>query len=982
PLPIRDHPTPRRRSPPRSPVPGPRSPQPSLPDPPPAGLAGASLPPRGAMPAAAPTPKAVVHQRFGAKARYTVEEVREAVGGCPGLAPQTRTVYRCALDLPGLSVATPGTFLRKKDAEQAAAQIALDKLGIQPTSNIPSTPEEAWDELIARVSGFFIDENFPSSSHPLVGHLCVTLRRTGDLIGRIPLSAIAACDVKVNTLCKVIDPNAEFDPYLVFSLIYNAAKQSPGVSISDNNFWIQSQKPYSSEAVDLALERWSGMSDPVEVEAILIPHALEDEPKTVKINLRDNEHYMGYVAAKLPLSDSSHVLVSRTIGKASSEIRLYFAAPKPPNVGVVSDVSKDVLAFHRDGSINCQVNKRASYISGQTIYGDALLANAGYTRRDSELHAEDVNLCTYYRILLGKLPDGNHKMSRDSILAAELPFVYSRFSWKGPPPRELLFSFCRHQRLSEPHFAVSRALSGVLRSAASSEESGAAAKCVENQNNDVKIDKENPDMFKCEVRICSRKQEILLEYSAADTWSKESDAIQNSALKVLIWFNNHFKQLNKNTDKLSLSECMDGFKIHPNIFLQEFAMCLSVYGKTVVSDSEICSAVGPLSMDTSKKQLESTATLTCVEGPDSGVFPSHGSLACISYTASLVMKDKAKTYLLESLNEFEFEIGTGAVSNQLESCVTQLSVNQTALFVAELPPRNLILAAASEFSREISNISRENCFLEFSVKVLQVTEPLEDRMEKALFSPPLSKQRVEFAVRHINELHATTLVDFGCGSGSLLDSLLEHPTTLEKLVGVDISRKGLTRAAKSLHQKLSKKSLMQTTVPSAVLYDGSITNYDSRLYGFDIGTCLEVIEHVEEDQASLFGNVVLSSFRPTVLIVSTPNYEYNPILQRSAMPNKDDEAGENAGPCKFRNHDHKFEWTRAQFQCWATDLAVKHNYSIEFSGVGGSGEEPGYASQIAVFRRMVRNQEPMCLDEDQDQPYEILWEWPNMSIPV
>jgi hypothetical protein len=50
--------------------------------------------------------------------------------------------------------------------------------------------------------------------------------------------------------------------------------------------------------------------------------------------------------------------------------------------------------------------------------------------------------------------------------------------------------------------------------------------------------------------------------------------------------------------------------------------------------------------------------------------------------------------------------------------------------------------------------------LEFSVKVLQVTEPLEDRMEKALFNPPLSKQRVEFAVRHIKQLHATTLVHF------------------------------------------------------------------------------------------------------------------------------------------------------------------------------------------------------------------------------
>ena len=43
--------------------------------------------------------------------------------------------------------------------------------------------------------------------------------------------------------------------------------------------------------------------------------------------------------------------------------------------------------------------------------------------------------------------------------------------------------------------------------------------------------------------------------------------------------------------------------------------------------------------------------------------------------------------------------------------------------------------------------------------MLQVTEPLEDRMEKALFNPALSKQRVELAVRHINQLHATTLVN-------------------------------------------------------------------------------------------------------------------------------------------------------------------------------------------------------------------------------
>ncbi|XP_006657468.1 small RNA 2'-O-methyltransferase [Oryza brachyantha] len=929
------------------------------------------------------TPKALVHQRFGAKACYSVEEVREAVdGGCPGLAlpQQTRSVYRCSLDLPGLTVVTPGTFLRKKDAEQAAAQIALDKLGIQPTATVPSNPEEAWDELIARISGFFADENFPSSSHPLIGHMCVTFRRTGDRFGIIPLSAIAACDVKINTLCKLIDPKAEFDPLLVLSLIYNAAKKSPGVSVSDSNLWIQNQKPYSPEAVDVALQRWSGITDLIEVDGIYVPCAMEDEPKTITLRLSHNEHYMVDIVSSLSANDSSHAVVSRTVGKASSEIRLYFSAP---NVQFVSKASNNGVSSLGDGNMECLINKRASYISGQTIYGDAILANVGYTRRDSELHTEDVTLSTYYRILLGKLPNGNYKMSRDSILVAELPSVYSRCSWKGLSPRDLLCSFCRLQRLAEPCFTVNTtsAYCKVLGSAVSSEEME-VRKNTENQYaSDGSNGKENPDMFKCEVKIYSKMQKILLDYSTADTWTKESDAIHNSSLKVLIWFQSSLKQLNNHGQKLSPSKSTDGFTIYPDNFMHEFAMFLSIYGNTGGDESSTCSTVGSVSMDTSEQKNENNAILTQIEGSDSGIFPTHGSLACISYTASLVVKDKAKRYLLESNNEFEFEIGTGTVRNQLESCVTQLSVNQSACFIAELPPTDLILATATKFSHDLSKISRDNCCLEFSVKLLQVTEPLEDRMEKALFNPPLSKQRVEFAVRYINELHATTLVDFGCGSGSLLDSLLEHPTSLQKIVGVDISRKGLTRAAKSLHQKLSRKSLMQTSVPTAVLYDGSITDFDSRIYRYDIGTCLEVIEHVEEDQASLFGDVVLSSFCPTVLIVSTPNYEYNPILQRSAMPNKEEEPEENAGPCKFRNHDHKFEWTRSQFQHWATGLAEKHNYSVEFSGVGGSGEEPGYASQIAVFRRMASSQEETCQDRELPQPYELLWEWPNASLP-
>lgn len=45
-------------------------------------------------------------------------------------------------------------------------------------------------------------------------------------------------------------------------------------------------------------------------------------------------------------------------------------------------------------------------------------------------------------------------------------------------------------------------------------------------------------------------------------------------------------------------------------------------------------------------------------------------------------------------------------------------------------------------------------------------------------------------------LYSLLQADFGCGSGSLLDSLLDYPTSLQSIIGVDISPKGLARAAK------------------------------------------------------------------------------------------------------------------------------------------------------------------------------------------
>lgn len=77
-------------------------------------------------------------------------------------------------------------------------------------------------------------------------------------------------------------------------------------------------------------------------------------------------------------------LYSRTVGKASSDMKLYFPIPE-----AYIDVNMERL-----------LNKRASYFSGQSIYGNAIFANIGYTRKSSELFCEDVSLCSYYRSVL------------------------------------------------------------------------------------------------------------------------------------------------------------------------------------------------------------------------------------------------------------------------------------------------------------------------------------------------------------------------------------------------------------------------------------------------------------------------------------------------------------------------------------------------------------------------------------------------------
>jgi len=106
---------------------------------------------------------------------------------------------------------------------------------------------------------------------------------------------------------------------------------------------------------------------------------------------------------------------------------------------------------------------------------------------------------------------------------------------------------------------------------------------------------------------------------------------------------------------------------------------------------------------------------------------------------------------------------------------------------------------------------------------------------------------------------------------------------------------------------------------------------------FDAIIAGEMIEHLNNPGLFLDGCRFLSSAN-TEVIITTPNIEYNPRFE--TLP-----AGQ------LRHRDHRFEWTRAEFEGWAAAVCDRHGYAVEFAGVGEPDPQRGSPTQMAVFRR-------------------------------
>ena len=206
----------------------------------------------------------------------------------------------------------------------------------------------------------------------------------------------------------------------------------------------------------------------------------------------------------------------------------------------------------------------------------------------------------------------------------------------------------------------------------------------------------------------------------------------------------------------------------------------------------------------------------------------------------------------------------------------------------------------------------------------------EDRLEQPL---TLDEERRRVVQEVLHRVGARHVIDVGCGEGKLLRALVRD-RTFERVVGMDVSMQALERAKARL--RLDEMSERQRA--RVELLQGSLTYRDARLEGFDAACAVEVIEHVDRERLPALEQVLFEHARPLCVIVTTPNAEYN--VRFTNLP---------AG--RMRHRDHRFEWTREQFEAWTRRVAERHGYAVSIEPVGPVDPEVGAPTQMGVFTR-------------------------------
>jgi 3' terminal RNA ribose 2'-O-methyltransferase Hen1 len=195
----------------------------------------------------------------------------------------------------------------------------------------------------------------------------------------------------------------------------------------------------------------------------------------------------------------------------------------------------------------------------------------------------------------------------------------------------------------------------------------------------------------------------------------------------------------------------------------------------------------------------------------------------------------------------------------------------------------------------------------------------------------LNEERYATVLSVLKSHNVEQVIDLGCGEGKFLAVLLKN-REFKKIVGMDVSIRSLEIAAK----RLRMDQMAPRQKERIELIHGSLMYKDQRFSGFDVATVIEVIEHLDAPRLAAFERVLFEFAQPRVIVVTTPNIEYNLLF-------------ENLTVGKLRHGDHRFEWTRKEFQAWADKIAQRFHYQVCYQAVGNEDASHGAPSQMGIF---------------------------------
>ncbi len=253
-------------------------------------------------------------------------------------------------------------------------------------------------------------------------------------------------------------------------------------------------------------------------------------------------------------------------------------------------------------------------------------------------------------------------------------------------------------------------------------------------------------------------------------------------------------------------------------------------------------------------------------------------------------------------------------------------LNKGETWLKNHPAKELITKKYLKFKKSYTQLALE----QLSEEIITETNNISQQTD--IKKTSLHQIRLETVVETFKALHVKTIVDLGCGEGKLLKLLLKE-AQFQNILGMDISYRSLEIAKKRLYWD----TLSEYQKQKIKLIHGSLNYKDQRISGFEGAALVEVIEHLDKPRLESLEQVVFKYAKPQYIIVTTPNREYNVLFE-----------GLKEG--QMRHQDHRFEWTRKEFEMWGSRIAETFNYEVTYKPLGEINEQYGGPSQMAIFK--------------------------------